>query len=153
MAKAKTILFADDDQILLTSYSKLLEKAGYHVIKAHDGLAAMKNLFLLVPDLLILDLMMPKFEGEELLQMISSSPQLAKVPVVILSSKCSVEPEHEHLIKLAAKYLVKRDCTPAIFLEAVRAQFAGDLQEKPASLNEQFPRLNQTEVPQIEALD
>jgi DNA-binding response OmpR family regulator len=60
MAKAKTILFADDDQVLLTSYSTtLLEKAGYHVVKAHDGLAAMKNLFLFVPDLLILDLMMP----------------------------------------------------------------------------------------------
>ena len=141
IAKGKTILFAEDDEVLLACYRKPLEKAGYRVITAQDGLTAMQSLFVFVPDLLILDLMLPKFDGEKLLQFIWSPPRLTKVPVIILTSKCFIEPEYEFLMKSAAKYLIKRDCTPELLLEAVREQFSGQLQEKPASRIEQFSTL------------
>jgi DNA-binding response OmpR family regulator len=134
MTKRKTILFAEDDEVLLISYGKHLEKAGYRVITARDGLVTMNNLFQFAPDLLILDLMLPKFEGEKLLQFIWSPPRLTKVPVIILSSKSSVEPEYEILMKFAAKYLIKQDCTPAILLEAVREQISGEPQVKRATV-------------------
>ena len=129
MSKRKTILFAEDDQVLLMSYRKPLEKAGYHVITAHDGLKTMQNLFVWVPDLLILDLMLPKLNGEKLLQFIWSPPRLSKVPVIILSSKSCIGPEYEYLMKFAAKYLTKRDCNPAILLEAVHEQLSDQFQE------------------------
>jgi len=129
MSKRKTILFAEDDQVLLTAYRKPLEKGGYHVITAPDGLVAMQNQFVSVPDLLILDLMLPKLNGEKLLQFIWSPPRLSKVPVIILPSKSCIGPEYEYLIKFAAKYLTKRDCTPAILLEAVHEQFSDQFQE------------------------
>ena len=141
MANGKTILFAEDDQVLLTSYRRPLEKAGYRVITASDGLMTMKSLFLLAPDLLILDLMLPKFEGEHLLQFIWSPPRLIKIPVIILSSKSFIEPEYELLLKFAAKHLNKQDCTPAILLEAVQDQFSGKLPEEPARMMEQFSSL------------
>jgi DNA-binding response OmpR family regulator len=136
MSKRKTILFAEDDQLLLTAYRKPLEKAGYHVITASDGLVTMQNLFVWVPDLLILDLMLPKLNGEKLLQFIWSPPRLSKVPVIILSSKSCIGPEYEYLMKFAAKYLTKRDCTPAILLEAIHEQLSDQIQEGSARLKE-----------------
>lgn len=141
MANDKTILFAEDDPVLLASYRKPLEKAGYRVLTAGDGLMAMKSLFLLAPDLLILDLMLPKFEGEHLLQFIWSPPRLIKIPVIILSSKSFIEPEYELLLRFAAKHLNKQDCTPAILLDAVQEQFSEKLQAVPARVMEQFSSL------------
>ena len=134
MSKIRTILFAEDDEVVLTAYRKHLKQAGYAVITAHDGLEALKNLATLEPDLLILDLMMPKFDGKELLRSIFCTPRLAKVPVIILSSKCFIDAEHEYLMKLADKYLVKQGCTPAILLEAIQELLMGQLPAKPASL-------------------
>src|SRR5277367_1037445 len=125
MSKHKTILFAEDDPVVLAAYRKPLEAAGYQVIAALDGLVTLEKLFLHTPDLLILDLMLPKFDGEKLLQFIWSPPRLTKVPVIVLTSKCAVEPEYERLMKCAAKYLIKQDCTPAILLETVQEQFSG----------------------------
>ena len=132
MGKMRTILYAEDDQVLLTVYRKHLKQAGYLVVPAHDGLETLKHLSQFEPDLLILDLMMPKFDGEELLEFICKTPRLAKVSVIILSSKGVVDAEHEHLMKRADKYLVKQDCTPALLLAAVDKLFSEQFQDKPA---------------------
>ena len=124
MQKVRTILFAEDDEVVLTAYRKHLKQAGYAVITAHDGLETLKNLATFEPDLLILDLMMPKFDGKALLRSISGTPRLANVPVIILTSKSFVDAEHEQWMKLADKYLIKQDCTPAILLEAIEQQLA-----------------------------
>jgi two-component system, OmpR family, response regulator ChvI len=134
MAKIKTILFAEDDEVILTAYRRHLKQAGYAVLSAHDGLETLKSLSLFTPDLVILDLMMPKFDGAELLQHLYRTPQLAKVAVFILSSKCFIDAEQEYLMKLADKYLIKQDCTPAILLQAIQEQFSGRLQAKPPSV-------------------
>jgi len=124
MSKVKTILFAEDDPIDQKTYRNHLKQAGYLVVPAQGGLETLKNLSLFATDLLILDMMMPKFEGEELLQFICKTPRLAHVPVIILSSKSIIDAEHEHLIKRADQYLIKQDCNPALLLEAVRKQFS-----------------------------
>jgi DNA-binding response OmpR family regulator len=142
MSKRKTILFAEDDRVLLTAYRKPLEKAGYHIITAHDGLMTMQNLFVWVPDLLILDLMLPKLSGEKLcgeklLQFIwSPPPGLSKVPFIILTSKSCIGLEYVYLMKFAAKYLTKQDCTPALLLEVVQEHFSDQFQEIPACVKE-----------------
>jgi DNA-binding response OmpR family regulator len=132
MAKIKTILFAEDDQVLLAAYRPHLKRAGYNVIPASDGLETLKNLSMLVPDLLILDLMMPKFDGEELLQYIANTPRLSGVPVIVFSSKCVVDAEQEHLIMRADRYLIKQDCNPNLLLEAVKELLASEFHVKPA---------------------
>jgi DNA-binding response OmpR family regulator len=128
----KTILFAEDDEVLLMAYRGHLKKAGYAVTTAQDGLETLKHLSMFEPDLLILDLMMPKFDGKELLQFISNTPRLANLPVIILSSKNIVDVEHEQLMKRADKYLIKQDCTPAMLLAAIQEQLTGQLQASPA---------------------
>ena len=132
MAKIKTILYCEDDVLVLTLYRRQLQQAGYHVIPAMDGLEAMKHLSMFVPDLLVLDLMMPKFNGEEVLKFVCSNPRLVKVPLVILSSNSIVDVQHEHLLERADRRLLKHKCTPALLLEAIRELFSGQLEETPA---------------------
>ncbi len=128
MTKVKTILFAEDDQLLLTLYRKQLQQAGYHVIPAQDGLEAMRNLSMFVPDLVVLDLLMPKFNGEEVLQYVCNNARLARVPLIILSSNTVVDAGNEHLLERADKRLLKYQCTPAILLTTIKELLAGQLE-------------------------
>jgi CheY-like chemotaxis protein len=128
----KTILFAEDDEVLLMAYRGHLKKAGYAVTTAEDGLETLKHLSMFEPDLLILDLMMPKFDGKEMLQFISNTPRLGNLPVIVLSSKNLVDAEQEQLMKRADRYLIKQDCTPTILLAAIEELLKGRFQARPA---------------------
>ncbi len=133
MAKIKTILYCEDDLVVLTAYRKVLQLAGYHVIPAQDGLEAMKNLSVFVPDLVVLDLMMPKFNGEEVLQFICQSNRLVRVPLVILSSNSVVDVGTEQFLERADKRLIKDHCTPAILLATIRELLTVHLEEEASS--------------------
>ena len=62
-AKTKTIVFVEDNPVVLAVYRMRLQQQGFQVEAAHDGLEAMKILAQFVPDLVVLDLMLPKFNG------------------------------------------------------------------------------------------
>ena len=135
MDKAKTILYAEDDMVVLTVYRMRLQKAGFHVISAYDGLDAIKKLSAFVPDLVLLDLMLPRFNGEEVLQFIHSNPSLAKVPVIVLSTNSVRDMAQESLLERASKRLIKSKCNSAMLLEAIREVLAGatvDKNDRPA---------------------
>jgi CheY-like chemotaxis protein len=133
MCKVRTILYCEDDPVVLMAYRNQLQKAGYHVIPAQDGLEAIKNLSMFVPDLVVLDLMMPKFNGEEVLHFICKNPSLAKVPLVILSSNSVMDVTTEQFLECADKRLLKYNCTPSILLEAIRELLASRREETSAN--------------------
>jgi DNA-binding response OmpR family regulator len=83
---AKKILVIEDDHFLSSLIKARLEKDGFNVLQSFDGEEAIQQLKRDRPDLVILDLIMPKVTGFEVLQMISITPGLDKVPVVILSN-------------------------------------------------------------------
>jgi len=82
----KKVMIIEDDKFLSSLLKARLEKESFTVLQAFDGDEALKMLKTEVPSLIILDLIMPKINGFEVLQTISVSPQLDKVPVVILSN-------------------------------------------------------------------
>jgi DNA-binding response OmpR family regulator len=82
----KKIMIIEDDHFLSSLMKARLEKEGFTVTQAFDGEEAMQLLKQDLPSLIVLDLIMPKVTGFEVLQMISITPQLDKVPVVILSN-------------------------------------------------------------------
>jgi len=91
----------------------------------------MRNLSMFVPDLVVLDLLMPKFNGEEVLQYVCNNVRLAKVPLIILSSNSVVDAGNEHLLERADKRLLKYQCTPAILLATINELLAGQVEEMP----------------------
>ena len=125
MTKGRTILYAEDDLVVLTVYKKRLEAAGFQVIAARDGLEAIKSLSIFVPDLVLLDLMMPRFSGEEVLQFIRDNTRLASVPVIILSTNSIRDLAQEHILEKADKRLIKSRCTSETLLEAIQYLLAG----------------------------
>ncbi len=82
----KTIMVVEDDRFLSSLIKARLEKDGFTVAQAFDGEEAVKALKTERPNLVILDLIMPKVTGFEVLQTISITPGLEKTPVVILSN-------------------------------------------------------------------
>jgi DNA-binding response OmpR family regulator len=82
----KRIMIIEDDNFLSSLMKVRLEKDGFTVIQAFDGQEAIELLKTERPDAFILDLIMPKVTGFEVLQMISTTPELANIPVIILSN-------------------------------------------------------------------
>jgi len=82
----KKIMIVEDDHFLSSLMKARLEKEGFEVVQAFDGEEAIETLKKVVPSLVILDLIMPKVTGFEVLQMLSITPQLDKIPVVIVSN-------------------------------------------------------------------
>jgi DNA-binding response OmpR family regulator len=86
MADQKKIMVIEDDRFLSSLIKARLEKDGFQVLQEFDGEEATGALRTERPDLVILDLIMPKVTGFEVLQAIAITPGLEKVPVVILSN-------------------------------------------------------------------
>ena len=82
----KKILLVDNNDIILKFMSNFLEKKGYHVLTAEDGLAALEILRIYTPDIIFLDLIMPNIDGKKLCRIVRTMPRLKDVYVVILSA-------------------------------------------------------------------
>jgi len=80
------ILVVDNDPVILRLLTKLLEKHGYQILAAPDGLTALNILKTVTPDVMIVDLVMPNISGERLCRIVRSLPALASIPIVVLSA-------------------------------------------------------------------
>ena len=80
------VLLAEDDRALRRFLQIILERAGYAVVPAADGLEAMKIALSSPVDVIITDAMMPNLSGHELCRFIRNSQTLAQLPVILLSA-------------------------------------------------------------------
>jgi len=87
----KKILVVDNHPVMLKFMTSLLEKEGYQVLTAEDGLSAIDILKTYIPDAIFIDLVMPNISGEKLCRMIRSMPKLNDVYLIILSAIAAEE--------------------------------------------------------------
>ncbi len=85
--KQRTILFAEDDALLREIAAETLRTAGFAVVEAADGQAALEALAEVQPDLVLTDVRMPRRDGLSLLQQLRRTPEFRLMPVVIMSAK------------------------------------------------------------------
>jgi len=116
-ANRKTILYIEDDVVVLTAYRGRLQQAGFDVESSVDGIEAMRILAVRTFDLIILDLVVPRFSGTEILKAIRENPRLQAIPVIVFSS--NLEAADRAVAELADKVLVKGHCTVEEILQAV----------------------------------
>lgn len=83
----KKILVVDDEPQLVRIVQFNLERAGYEVRTAFDGLEALERVEEEVPDLIILDVMMPRLDGFETLRRLRENPHTREIPVMMLTAK------------------------------------------------------------------
>jgi len=104
---AKTILFIEDESPLQKTFGDILEKEGYDMISALDGEIGLKLAKSKKPDLILLDLVLPKVHGFEVLKELKSDSGTKDIPIIVLTNLEAIEDVNK-AIELGAKtYLVK----------------------------------------------
>lgn len=116
----KTILYVEDNPVVVQAYRKVLTDKGFLVEVAEDGLIAMKKLASLRFDLVLLDLMMPKINGTDVLKFIRSTPALKSMPVVILSDGSVADVAQGALALGVQGALLKSRCNPQNLIETIQ---------------------------------
>jgi two-component system phosphate regulon response regulator PhoB len=103
------ILIVEDDEFLRKACCDTLRRDGYKVVAAHDGEEALRKVEADLPDAVLLDWLLPKVPGLEVLRAIKADVRSRDVPVLILSNS-SREEDRERALELgAAAYLIKAD--------------------------------------------
>lgn len=103
----KRILVADDDELTARFVSSLLREKGYEVMIAEDGDQALAMALEKRPDLIVSDLLMPFRDGFGLLRELRAKPELAELPVIILSMRDREEDIVQGLEEGADDYVIK----------------------------------------------
>jgi len=120
----KTILFVENDPVSQSMYQKRLEREGFHLECAADGQAALDLLSQRAPDLVLLDLMLPKVSGADVLKFMNADPRLTNVPVIIFSNAPMTEVPPDSPLARGTKRLLKSDCTFPKLLETIQETLA-----------------------------
>jgi two-component system alkaline phosphatase synthesis response regulator PhoP len=122
----KKILVVDDELNIIKSLSDLLAASGYEVITAMDGKAGIELAEKAKPDLILLDIMMPKISGLELLKKMKSKEKHAHVPIIIVSAKSDVDTLSEAMWNYADKYITK-PYDPQDILKSIQSSLSSSL--------------------------
>ncbi len=118
--EVKKILFVDDDNFLRKVYDSELSELGYEVILAADGEDGLKLAQTKSPDLILLDMIMPKKNGFEVLTELQGSVKTKKIPVLILSNLGQEEDIKKGLGLGAVDYLVKDNMTISGIIDKIK---------------------------------
>jgi len=106
------ILLVEDSRVIRRENQAALLKAGYEVVCAEDGEVALKMAHELTPDLILLDMIIPKINGPEVLQQLKKDPATSGIPVVVVSSLS--DKNREKLMEVGAEeYLEKNSLMPS----------------------------------------
>jgi DNA-binding response OmpR family regulator len=122
---AKRILLAEDDRFLRRAAESALKRAGFTVLPAADGEEALRLARAEKPDLVLLDLIMPKLQGFEVLKALKADPTTAMIPVVVLSNLGQDGDVQRALESGAVAYLVKANLSLEELVVRARAALAG----------------------------
>jgi len=115
----KKILIIEDDTIVSTIYRRKYEAAGYNVETAEDGESGLLLVNKFHPDLIQLDLLLPRLNGAEVIRRLRSRPEFKDLPIVVLSNCYAHDLLKAAWQAGATRCLSKINCTPKIVLECV----------------------------------
>lgn len=124
MAKGK-LLLVEDDVTLIRMYSKKFTSDGFDVSVAYDGEEGFDKATTEDPDLIILDIMLPKMDGITLFKKLRSKPETFKTPVLLLTNFNKEETVFECFKLGAVDYLIKSDVTPQEVVKKVENLLKG----------------------------
>lgn len=119
------ILITEDDPLMSRMYQRIFSFEGYEVVMASDGQDGLDKIRETNPTLVLLDVMMPKMNGFEVLEKLKSDPATKNIPVVMLTNLSSEQDAENALLKGAVKYIVKSEHDPKQVADIVKEIIAG----------------------------
>ncbi len=117
----KKIMVVEDDIFVMDIYHTKLEQEGFQVIEAANGLEALKKLEKIIPDVMLLDIIMPYMDGLEALEKIKADDRFKDIPIILLTNLSQKEEVTKGLGLGANDYLIKSHFTPSEVLEKIKS--------------------------------
>jgi len=129
MIRLPILLIVEDDPFILNVYKTKLAKESFDVLIAEDGEKALEIMTRQTPAVVLLDLIMPRVDGFEVLQRMRQIDRLKEIPVIVLSN-LSQESDKKRAMDLGAKaFIIKSDATLASIVDLIRT-FAPPFREE-----------------------
>jgi DNA-binding response OmpR family regulator len=116
---ARRVLLAEDEASIAESITFLLERAGFVVSVVTDGRKALDKALAEVPDVMVLDVMLPELDGYEILRQLRANDRVKALPVLMLTAKCQRE-DREMALKCGADLYITKPFANAEIVSAVR---------------------------------
>lgn len=113
------ILLVEDEQDIREIYAQVLREGGFEVTEAWDGERGMSEALTGGYDLVLLDIMLPKIDGLQILRALKAKGELAKIPVVLLTNLGTEAVIKEGFALGAVSYVIKSEITPDQLVEEV----------------------------------
>jgi CheY-like chemotaxis protein len=120
MDEKKKILLVEDDMFIRDIYQTKFTQEGFEVTTADNGVEALKKLELDIPDVMLLDIVMPYMDGMEVLSRVRSSEAWKEIPVIMLTNISEKDRLDESTQQGIAGYLIKSHFTPSEVVQKVR---------------------------------
>ena len=115
----KKVLLVEDDPFIRDIYHVKFSQDGFEVSMVNNGMEALKKMEEFVPDIILLDIIMPYMDGMEVLEKIKKEERFKKTPVILLTN-LSQQEEVKHGLELGARdYLIKSHFTPSEVLDKI----------------------------------
>jgi CheY-like chemotaxis protein len=123
-APARSILVVDDEPDSLDLLCAILAARGHSAIPAQGGAEALQRIGERIPDLILLDVMMPQMSGLQLLEHLRRSPRTARIPIILVTAK---RQDDDVIIgyQLGADYYITKPCTAAQLMYGLDLVWSG----------------------------
>ncbi|MFA5358972.1 MAG: response regulator [Patescibacteria group bacterium] len=125
----KTILLVEDDTFLAGMYKTKFEMENFNVILAEDGFKGFQLAKEKAPDIILLDILLPKMDGFEVLEKVRASGDTKKIPVIMLTNLGQKEDVKKGFDLGADGYLIKAHFMPSEVVEKIKSVLAGKKEE------------------------
>lgn len=115
------VLIVEDDQFLLRMYKKKFEIAGFQVEIAVDGEDGLNKMRSAKPDIVLMDIMMPKLNGLDAIAQAKQDSMIKNIPILVLTNLSNTDDAQNAVKSGALGYMVKSDFTPSQVVEKVKS--------------------------------
>ena len=124
------ILIVDDDMTLRELYEERVKAEGYTIISATDGEEAVDKTLKEKPDLILLDIMMPKINGIDVMKMLREKDESKHIPIIVLTALVQEIDKIKDMMKPGDAYLVKSEIMPKDVVDKIKSSL-GEAAEAP----------------------
>ncbi len=119
------ILIIEDDELIRRMYEQIFIFRGYEVAAATNGEEGLERARATKPAIILLDIMMPKMNGLDMLKRLKAIPEVKHIPVIILTNLLGIADAETALREGAIKYIGKSDYTPKEIVDIAEEVLAG----------------------------
>ncbi len=119
------VLIVEDDPLMSRMYQKIFTFEGYEVELASDGEEGLDKVRSTKPTIILLDVMMPKMNGMQVLEKLKLDPELKAIPVIMLTNLAGQQDAENAIAKGAVKYIIKSEHEPKEVANMVKEILSG----------------------------